>query len=298
MRAIISRFAPAPTGFLHLGHVVNAICVWGVARRCGARVLLRIEDHDRQRSRLEYERAILEDLSWLGFAADAPLVRQSERGAIYERALERLRAQGQIYACACSRADIVNVRPDVAQASGPSAAETRYPGTCRDRGREDRPGVSLRVRLDRSVERFIDLRHGLLEQCPADQCGDMVVRDREGNWTYQFAVTVDDLDQDVTLVVRGDDLLESTGRQLQLARLLGRDEPPRFLHHPLILKSPTQKLSKSDHDTGVRDLRAAGWSAERVIGQAAFMAGLVAESRDVQADEVSSIISSLSEVDL
>src|SRR5262249_4565921 len=107
MGAIISRYAPAPTGFLHLGHVVNAIYVWGVTRRMNGRVLLRIEDHDRQRSRSEYERAIVEDLAWLGFTADEPLVRQSQRGAVYERALDTLRAQGLVYACACSRAQIV-----------------------------------------------------------------------------------------------------------------------------------------------------------------------------------------------
>jgi glutamyl/glutaminyl-tRNA synthetase len=103
MRGIISRFAPAPTGFLHLGHVVNAVYVWRETRARGGRVLLRIEDHDRQRSRPEYEAAILEDLAWLGFQADEAPVRQSERGAIYEEALERLRRQGLVYACGCSR---------------------------------------------------------------------------------------------------------------------------------------------------------------------------------------------------
>src|SRR5689334_24867346 len=102
MRDMISRFAPAPTGFLHLGHVVNASYVWRETRARGGRILLRIEDHDRQRSRAEYEAEILDDLAWLGFAVDAPMVRQSERGAIYEEALERLRAMGLVYACTCS----------------------------------------------------------------------------------------------------------------------------------------------------------------------------------------------------
>jgi glutamyl-tRNA synthetase/glutamyl-Q tRNA(Asp) synthetase len=248
--AIISRFAPAPTGFLHLGHVVNAAFVW----RHAERVLLRIEDHDRQRSRPEFEAAILEDLEWLGFQWDGELTRQSERDDIYIGALARLRARGLVYACACSRADV---------APGP-----RYPGTCRDRGIAEGPGVSLRVRLERTVERFVDLRHGPQEQRPFEQCGDLVVRDRDGNWTYQFAATVDDLEQGITHVVRGDDLLESTGRQIQLARLLGRAAPPTFLHHPLIMKSPTQKLSKSDRDTGVRDLRAQGFTPAQVLEKA------------------------------
>src|SRR5215468_8764948 len=111
MGAIISRFAPAPTGFLHLGHIVNALCVWRETRARRGLVLLRIEDHDRQRSRPEFEAAILDDLAWLGFEADEPPVRQSERGAIYEDALDRLRARGLVYACACSRADIAEAGP-------------------------------------------------------------------------------------------------------------------------------------------------------------------------------------------
>jgi len=308
MREMISRYAPAPTGFLHLGHVVNAIYVWGFARARGGRVLLRIEDHDRQRSRPAFEAAIVEDLAWLGFRADGPMVRQSDRGDIYSHALDTLRAQGLVYACACSRSEIevataalkgcatpVNettpvdetgeaqaFRPaqedptGVAQAFGPANAdELRYPGTCRDRGLADGPRVGLRVRLDPSVERFVDLRHGPQEQRPSDQCGDLLVRDRAGNWTYQFVATIDDYGQGVTHVIRGDDLLASTGRQIQLARLLGRPEPATFLHHPLIMKSPTQKLSKSDGDSGVRDLRAKGWSAEQVIGHAASLIGLI-----------------------
>jgi glutamyl-tRNA synthetase/glutamyl-Q tRNA(Asp) synthetase len=275
MRCIITRFAPAPTGYLHLGHVVNAVVVWGVARACGGRVHLRIEDHDRQRCRPEYESALFEDLAWLGFEPDEPPTRQSERGETYERALDSLRSNGLVYACACSRAEI---------------AASRYPGACRDRGIAERHGVALRVRLEPSVERFADLRHGPQQQSPHEQCGDLMVRDREGNWSYQFAATVDDYLQGVTHVVRGDDLLESTGRQLQLSRLLGRQIPPRFLHHPLIMKSGSQKLSKSDRDTGVRDLRASGRSAESVIGEAAARAGLIGAKRDIRASDVSTII--------
>ena len=252
---VVTRFAPAPTGYLHLGHVLNAIHVWDAARRHpGGAVLLRIEDHDRQRSRRIYEEAILEDLDWLGFAGDGPLVRQSERHAIYEDALESLRRRGLVYACACSRADVEG---------------QRYSGTCRDQHLLEAPGLGLRVRLDDSVVRFDDLRLGPQTQQPSDQCGDLLVRDREGNWTYQFAVTVDDWVQHVNLVVRGEDLLDSTGRQILLARLLGRPEPPAFLHHALLMKSPTQKLSKSDGDTGIRDLRAKGWTAEQVISSLA-----------------------------
>jgi glutamyl-tRNA synthetase/glutamyl-Q tRNA(Asp) synthetase len=301
MRGIISRFAPAPTGFLHLGHVVNAVLVWKETRARSGRVLLRIEDHDRQRSRRLFEEAIVEDLAWLGFEADEPAVRQSERGVVYADALGRLRALGLVYACDCTRAEIAHAtaglkagtttpesepaglkacattaasdpeagtESEVAQAFRPADSELRYPGTCRDRGLAERPGCGLRVRLEPSVERFVDLRLGPQEQRPSEQCGDLLARDRDGNWTYQFAAAVDDYVQGVTLVIRGVDLLASTGRQIQLARLLGRDEPPAFLHHPLIMKSPHQKLSKSDGDTGIRELRAKGWTAEQVIARA------------------------------
>jgi glutamyl/glutaminyl-tRNA synthetase len=176
------------------------------------------------------------------------------------------------------------------QRTSAQSLETRYPGTCRNRRVAEGGGASLRVRLESSVERFVDIRHGPQEQQPADQCGDLVIRDRVTNWTYQFAAVVDDYLQGVTMVIRGDDLLQSTGRQLQLARLIGRPAPPRFLHHPLIMKSASQKLSKSDRDTGVRDLKAAGWHAESVIGEAAVRAGLIAVRRDIHARDVSTII--------
>jgi glutamyl-tRNA synthetase/glutamyl-Q tRNA(Asp) synthetase len=345
MRGIISRFAPAPTGFLHLGHVVNAAYVWKETRARAGRVLLRIEDHDRQRSRRFYEDAILQDLAWLGFDADEPPVRQSERHAIYESALEGLRRRGLVYACNCSRSEIAAnaaglkavtstaglqartplaglkarttneaglkarttdelsstesrdepptgvvqaFRPagtesptDVVQGFSPADPELRYPGTCAHRGLAEGPGVGLRIRLEPSVERFVDLRLGPQEQRPSEQCGDVLARDRDGNWTYQFAATVDDYVQGVTLVIRGIDLLASTGRQIQLARLLGRDEPPAFMHHALIMKSahgqdpgaPRQKLSKSDRDTGIRELRARGWTPAQVIDTAMAAAG-------------------------
>lgn len=279
---ITSRFAPAPTGFLHLGHVVNAIYVWGITKARGGRVLLRVEDHDRQRSRPEYERAILEDLAWLGFEPDEPFVRQSERGAIYERALARLRSAGLVYACECSR--------KVIAAAEESDGELRYPGTCAAKGLPERLGFGLRVRLAPSVESFDDLMHGPQEQRPSEQCGDVLVRDREGNWTYQFVATVDDFEQGVTLVIRGDDLMASTGRQIQLARLLGRTGPPRFVHHGLIMKTPTQKLSKSDGDTGVRDLRARGWTPAAVIGHAAARAGLIEHGGEIQAGDVARLV--------
>ncbi len=296
---IVSRFAPAPTGYLHLGHVVNALHVWGITRALGGRVLLRIEDHDRQRRRDEFERAILDDLDWLGFVPDEPSTaafragvcrgRQRDRQAVYDAALARL--GDRVYACDCTRRE---VRAAMAAARGPLEpdGELWYSGRCAERRLEWRPGLGLRVRIDATNERFVDLRHGLQEQQPFEQCGDLLLKDRDGNWTYQFAVVADDLAQGVNLVIRGDDLLASTGRQILLARMLGRDDPPRFLHHGLLMKSTTQKLSKGDRDTSVRDLRADGATPATLFGRALWAAGFVPTDAPVRRDDAETVIAS------
>jgi glutamyl/glutaminyl-tRNA synthetase len=270
-----TRFAPAPTGWLHLGHVLNAEYVWNTARERGGEVLLRIEDHDRERSRAEYEAGILGDLDWLGYRPDIFPTdafragrcegRQSDRDAIYRGALEILRAQGLVYACSCTRRHLL------ATASPRSSIETAelfYPGNCREKGLPIVDGYGWRARIDPGEETFEDVRLGVQRQDPSQQCGDVLLRDRQGNWTYQFAVTVDDWRQEIDVVIRGIDLLPSTGRQIRIARLLGRERPPAFLHHPLIMKTADQKLSKSDGDTGVRNLRASGWLATDVVAAA------------------------------
>jgi glutamyl-Q tRNA(Asp) synthetase len=292
-RSPLTRFAPAPTGHLHLGHVVNAIHVWGVDGARGGTVLLRIEDHDRQRCRPEYEASILDDLDWLGLAPGVfPTAafragrcdgRQSDRDAIYRHALDRLAARGLVYGCRCTRRDI-----DAASREG--GEEQRYPGTCRGLHLPLEDGFGWRLTIEPGVEAFDDAVHGPSVQDPAAQCGDLLLRDRLGNWTYQFAVAVDDTAQGVDLVIRGDDLFASTGRQIRLARLLGRDTPPRFLHHRLVMKSATQKLSKSDGDTGVRDLRAAGWTPDRVLGAAAHAAGLLEAPTHLDARDLAKLM--------
>ncbi len=260
---VITRFAPAPTGFLHLGHVVNALHVWNAAHDRDGRVLLRMEDHDRQRSRPEYEAAILEDLAWLGFQHDGALVRQSERDAIYRKAVQPLIDRELVYGCACTRADVL-----AGSGTRDPGSELRYRNTCRNRDIALTDDVGWRLRMEPGTESFFDEIGGPQVQDPSAQCGDLLLRDRLGNWTYQYAVTVDDHLQQITDVIRGIDLLASTGRQIRLARLLGRRAMPRFAHHGLVMKSLTEKLSKSDGDTGVRELRAAGWSAEAVLDRA------------------------------
>jgi glutamyl/glutaminyl-tRNA synthetase len=289
-----TRFAPAPTGRLHLGHLVNAIFVWGLAARFDADVVLRVEDHDRQRSRPEFERQLLDDLDWLGFVPDVfhtssfragvCASRQSDRAALYADVAARLAARGLLYGCTCTRQEI-------AERTGRSGGA--YPGLCRDRGIRLDEAPTWRVRMDTDDVSFVDLLHGTVRQNPTATHGDLAIRDRHGNWTYMFAVVVDDAEQQIDLVVRGNDLLEATGAQIALARLIGRGVPPAFAHHPLILKTPDQKLSKADGDTAIRELAARGASAAELIGRAAHLAGLIDHARQVPAAAVGALLSSL-----
>lgn len=225
--------------------------------------MLRIEDHDRQRCRPEFDAALLEDLDWLGFHADEGPIRQSDDDAPYRNALERLRADGLVYACDCSRSTFARWSAEHGRGwSGPGC-----PGGCRERALVDRPGRVLRLVVGDGEETWEDLVLGP-RTSPVAASGDPPARDRHGNWTYGFSVVVDDLRQGIGLVVRGEDLLDATPDQIRLGRLLGRPEPQRFLHHGLILRPDGAKLSKSSRDTGVRDLRAAGWTRDQVISAA------------------------------
>ena len=289
----LTRFAPSPTGRLHLGHVVNAVWVWGAARALGGRVALRLEDHDGTRCRPEFEAALLDELDWLGLEPDvAPTDsfrrgtsdhRQTDSTAHYEDALAALQQAGRAYVCACSRKEIALEVPDR------FGEETRYPGTCRTRGLEPGEGRGWRAKLYHGEERFDDVRLGRQVQTPASQCGDFLVRDRLGHWTYQLAVTVDDMRHGVDLVIRGEDLLASTGRQIALARLLGRAEPPVFLNHPLIVKPNGEKLSKASGDTGIGELRAAGVKPAWLLGAAAHLGGLLPDARPVEPGQLGEI---------
>jgi glutamyl-tRNA synthetase/glutamyl-Q tRNA(Asp) synthetase len=262
--APLTRFPPTPTGYLHLGHAANAVFVWGVARALGGRVLLRLEDHDRGRCQRVYETALLEDLEWLGLEPDEGTptelragpsgFRQSDCAEVYERALARLASRQPVYGCGCSQRSLA---PEADVTDG---VEVPYPGRCRNRGLPLGPGRGVRVPLGPGTERFEDGLLGWQEQEPETQCGDLLLRDRLGDRTYQFAVTEDDQRHGVDLVVRGADLLGPTGRQIRLARLLGRTEPPVFLHHSLAVKPSGEKLSKSSRDRGIRELRAGGRS--------------------------------------
>ena len=193
---------------------------------------------------------------------------------IYREAVTVLLAQGLVYACNCTRKEIeargARARRSLGEGGRREASTARdvaelwYDGHCRTRGLPLTDAAGGRVRMDPGVERFDDAMAGPQEQDPSQQCGDLLIRDRRGNWAYQFAAAVDDFHQGIDLVIRGMDLLPSTGRQIRMARLLGRAQPATFAHHPLIMKSADQKLSKSDGATGVRDLRARGWTPDQV----------------------------------
>jgi glutamyl/glutaminyl-tRNA synthetase len=293
-----TRFAPAPTGRLHLGHLANAIYVWGLARRLGGRVLLRIEDHDRQRCRLEYERALLDDLDRLGIAADAPSTdalragpsafRQSDNGAAYEAAVEQLRAVTQVYACDCSRSTFAVWADGNGRAwSGPGC-----PGRCRERGLDPGPGVGLRATLGEGDEAWNDLLLGP-QAGPVTGEGDQLLRDRNGNWTYALCVVVDDLRHGVDLVVRGEDLLDATPAQLRLGRLLGRERPASFAHHPLIRRTDGTKLSKADGALALGDRLDAGDPVETLVGDALAGVGLRTPPRPTPLPEALDVLREL-----
>ncbi len=336
----ITRFAPSPTGYLHLGHLVNAIYVWGIARGIGGKVILRMEDHDRTRVRPEYEKAILDDLEWLGLIPDIGLIsefrsgkpisyRQSDMDDRYvsiARDLQQpgLQRQDQVqpdlqqqdrhqpglkqedqhqppllYACDCSRKTLRQ------RVTPLPSDESPYDGFCRDRSLPLTKSVAWRLRLPPSETiQFNDLLQGPQAQQPASQCGDVIIRDRNGNWTYQFAVVVDDLRQGVNLIIRGMDILESTGRQLLMAKVIervksiwgegpmadGAQNTPCYLHHGLLMGPNGVKLSKKHFDKDIHQRMLAGENAKDVLGEAAFLAGLIPEVRPVEIEELPGLV--------
>jgi glutamyl-Q tRNA(Asp) synthetase len=233
------RFAPSPTGPLHLGSLAAAVASWLHARAAGGRWLVRIEDIDGPRVVAGAEEEILAALQRYGLEWDGEIMRQSERSSLYEAALERLRSRGLVYDCACTRADLQRF------ASAPHGAEPVYPGICRDGIPSGRTARSTRFRVPDAVITFDDLVQGRISENVAAQSGDFIVRRADGIFAYQLAVVVDDGDQGVTQVVRGCDLLPSTARQIALQRAL--DLPtPLYAHIPLVTAPDGSKLSKRD----------------------------------------------------
>jgi glutamyl/glutaminyl-tRNA synthetase len=270
-----------------MGHLVNAVYVWGIAAATGGTVVLRIEDHDRQRSRPEHERALLDDLDRLGLVPDrpstddlragAPAYRQSDDPRPYDAAIDDLRAAGVAYPCACSRSAFAAW----AEAHGRPWSGPGCPDGCRDRELADEPHLGIRVGLGGGDEALDDLLAGRVAG-PVAPAGDPLIRDRLGNRTYHLCVVVDDVRHGVDLVIRGRDLLEATPLQLRLARALGRVRPPAYLHHPLVLGPDGAKLSKAAGDTAVASLLDAGTRPEGLLGLAASLAGLADRPRAIR----------------
>jgi glutamyl-tRNA synthetase len=269
------RFAPSPTGTLHLGNLRTALLAWLFARSAGARFLMRVEDLDRGRSRPHFEHEQLDDLAALGIDWDGEVVRQSERTALYDEAIARLDADGLLYPCFCTRREIA----EAASAPHGPLPEGAYPGTCRalsareraEREAEGRP-PALRLRADAAHVVFADRLAG-------EQTGvvdDLVVRRNDGAVAYNLAVVVDDAAQDIGEVVRGADLLDTTPRQLHLTRVLGLPAPTHA-HVPLLLGSDGARLAKRHGAVTLADRRALGESAADVRAALLRSVGLPGE---------------------
>jgi glutamyl-tRNA synthetase len=269
------RFAPSPTGPLHLGSLRTALLAWLFARSQQARFLVRVEDLDPQRSRREFEDSQLRDLQRLGLDCDGPVARQSERRDLYDHALAKLGALDRLYPCFCTRAEIREA------ASAPHAPQGAYPGTCarlnageqQERIAAGRP-FALRVRAEAERIAFQDRLHGHCEGV----VDDFVVRRADGVPAYQLAVVVDDADQGIGEVVRGDDLLDSTPRQILLIRLLGLPQP-RYAHVPLVLAPDGSRLAKRDRGATLEDRRE---PAAATLATLARTLGLSADRRRLE----------------
>lgn len=265
---VVGRFAPSPSGRMHLGNVFTALLAWLSVRSKGGSLLLRIEDLDPDRSKAEFIDAIYDDLLWLGLDWDAEMPLQSTRAAVYHQAFERL----PVYPCYCSRNELH-------AASAPHASDGRliYAGTCRNltqaqRAQQTRP-PAWRVRVSEETVSFRDGVFGTLRQNLATECGDFILRRSDGVYAYQLAVVCDDADGGVTEVVRGCDLLDSTPRQIWLDRQLGFPVP-QFYHVPLLVASDGRRLSKREKGLDMAHLRQTR-SPQELIGLLAFAAGLI-----------------------
>jgi len=277
--ALVTRFAPSPTGYLHLGHAYSALVAWRRAREAGGRFRLRLEDIDTTRCRPDYADAALADLAWLGLDWDGEVRRQSAHFADYRAALDRLAAQDLIYPCFCTRAAI---QAEIARAgSAPHGPEgPLYPGTCRrldsgERARRRESGEAFALRLDvaRAVSLtgpldWVDEQSGIVRADPASH-GDVVLARKELPTSYHLAVTIDDALQGVTLVTRGEDLFTATHVHRLLQALL--DLPaPRYHHHRLLTDASGRRYAKRDRALTIAALRAAGRSPAEVRALAGF----------------------------
>ena len=280
------RFAPTPSGRMHLGNVFSALLAWLSVRAADGELLLRIEDLDTLRCSAENAEILKDDLRWLGLTWDCEQPYQSTRSGYYEAVLDRLRESGRVYPCWCTRGDLKNA------ANAPHASDGHpiYPGTCRslteaeraERFKERAPLWRLRV-PDEDIS-FFDGHYGAYAENLRRECGDFILRRADSVFAYQLAVVADDIDGGVTQIVRGRDLLSSTPRQLFLYRLLGA-APPKYYHVPLLTAPDGRRLSKRDRDLDLGILRGR-FTAPELLGRLAHAAKLLERPEPVSAEEL------------
>lgn len=285
-RPIVGRFAPTPSGRMHLGNVFAALLSYLSPKSRGGAWILRMEDLDTQRTRAEYAELLREDLRWLGLDWDEETQPQSGRSRIYDEYFDLLREKGLLYPCYCTRSQLHSVNaPHLADGS------YVYPGTCRNLSAEDRASQnrapSWRVMAPDREYGFHDLVQGDYRENLASDCGDFVVRRADGVYVYQLAVTVDDGLAGVTEVARGWDLLSSAPRQMYLQELFGFPQP-EYAHIPMLMAPEGRRLSKRDQDLDMGAIRRRV-SPEKLIGILAHAAGLLEKPEPVSAKELAAL---------
>ena len=279
----MGRFAPTPSGRMHLGNVFSALLAWLSVRSQDGEMVLRMEDLDTQRTSAEFAQTLRDDLRWLGLTYDRETPPQSQRSGTYDLYFERLREMELLYPCYCTRSQLHSVN-----APHLSDGTYVYPGTCRNMTREEQEKMNRapawRVMVPDRVWSFTDRVQGHYELNLATECGDMVVRRADGVYVYQLAVTVDDGEAGVTEVVRGMDLLSSAPRQMYLQELFGFPHPG-YAHVPMLLAPDGRRLSKreKDLDLGQLQLRL---RPEQVLGSLAYAAGIIDVREPVSAAEL------------
>ena len=286
MKKPVGRFAPTPSGRMHLGNVFAALIAWVSVRSRDGSLVLRMEDLDTQRTSEENAKVLREDMLWLGLDWDVETPPQSQRSPVYDRYFDILKEKGLLYPCYCTRSQLHNVN-----APHQSDGTYVYPGTCRDLTSQEQAAFqrnpAWRVKVPEEIWQVNDLGQGLFTQNLATQCGDFVVRRADGVYVYQLAVTVDDGEAGVTEVVRGMDLLGSAPRQMYLQSLFGFQHP-EYGHVPMLLAQDGRRLSKRDKDLDLGVLRQ-HISPEALIGTLAFSAGLIPKNEPISAKELATV---------
>lgn len=288
MNSCVGRFAPTPSGRMHLGNVFSALMAWASAHSQNGSFILRIEDLDIRAHNPQYTSYLLDDLQWLGLTWDKGPFYQSKRTELYQEALVKLQQQGLLYPCFCSRADL-----HAAQAPHASDGTYVYTGICRNLSPDEREELSkhkipaTRLRVPNKTYTFKDRVYGPIAQNLAESCGDFIVQRADGVFAYQLAVVIDDADMGITEVVRGSDLLSSTPRQLYLKDVLGLSHP-HYAHLPLLVAPDGKRLSKRNRDLDLGTLRNQGKTPEEILGFLAYCVGLAEIEEPLSAVQVAS----------